>query len=100
VSSRCVYAGVIEHSIYVHPDTRGRGIAAALLDALIGSTETAGIWAIQSGIFPENTAGLHLHAKAGFRHNRHPSPHRTALRPQWRDVVFIERRSSAVGASQ
>jgi L-amino acid N-acyltransferase YncA len=53
VSSRCVYARVIEHSIYVHPDTRGRGIAAALLDALIGSTETAVIWAIQSGIFPE-----------------------------------------------
>jgi L-amino acid N-acyltransferase YncA len=53
VSSRYVYAGVIEHSIYAHPDTRGLGIAAALLDALIGSTETAGIWAIQSGIFPK-----------------------------------------------
>lgn len=90
---------VIEHSIYVHPDTRGRGIAAALLDALIGSTETAVIWAIQSGIFPENTAGLHLHTKAGFRTigtHHHIGQHHG----QWRGVVFIERRSSAVGAPQ
>jgi phosphinothricin acetyltransferase len=87
VSSRCVYAGVIEHSIYVHPDTHGRGIAAALLDALIGSTETAGIWTIQSGIFPENTASLRLHAKAGFRtiDTRH---HIGQHHGRWRDVVF------------
>jgi L-amino acid N-acyltransferase YncA/ubiquinone/menaquinone biosynthesis C-methylase UbiE len=97
VSSRRVYAGVVEHSIYVHPDTRGRGIAAALLEALIGSAETAGIWTIQSGIFPENTASLHLHAKAGFRTigTRH---HIGQHHGQWRDVVFIERRSSTVGA--
>ncbi|GLY90802.1 GNAT family N-acetyltransferase [Actinoallomurus iriomotensis] len=98
VSSRCVYAGVIEHSIYVHPDTRGRGIAAALLDALIGSTETAGVWTIQSGIFPENTASLRLHAKAGFRTigTRH---HIGQHHGRWRDVVFIERRSPTVGTS-
>jgi L-amino acid N-acyltransferase YncA/2-polyprenyl-3-methyl-5-hydroxy-6-metoxy-1,4-benzoquinol methylase len=98
VSSRRVYAGVIEHSVYIRPDTRGRGIATALLHALIGSTETAGVWTIQSGIFPENTASLRLHAKAGFRIigiRHHIGQHHG----RWRDVVFIERRSPTVGAS-
>ncbi len=67
VSGRCVYAGVIEHSVYVAPETRGRGIATALLRALIASTEAAGIWTIQSGIFPENTVSLKLHHRLGFR---------------------------------
>jgi phosphinothricin acetyltransferase len=67
VSSRCVYAGVVEHSVYVHPDARGRGAGRELLGALIASTEAAGIWTIQSGIFPENAASLALHRAAGFR---------------------------------
>ena len=67
VSDRCVYQGVVEHSVYVAPAARGRGVGAALLRALIGSTEAAGIWTIQSGIFPENTASLALHRAAGDR---------------------------------
>ena len=35
--------------------------------ALIGSTEAAGIWTIPSGIFPEDTASLAVHQRAGFR---------------------------------
>jgi L-amino acid N-acyltransferase YncA len=95
VSGRCAYAGVVEHSVYVHPDARGQGIGAALLDALIDSTEAAGIWTIQSGIFPENTASLALHERAGFRvvgtRERIGRHHGV-----WRDVVLIERRSPAV----
>ena len=95
VSDRCVYGGVVEHSVYVHPDARGRGVGAALLDALISSTEAAGIWTIQSGIFPENTASLALHRRAGFRvvgtRERIGRHHGT-----WRDVVLLERRSPAV----
>lgn len=69
VSDRCAYAGVVEHSVYVHPDARGRGrgVGLALLQALLASTDAAGIWTVQSGVFPENTASLALHAKAGFR---------------------------------
>ncbi len=67
VSTRAVYAGVVEHSVYVDPSGRRRGAGRALLDALIASTEAAGIWTIQSGIFPENTASLALHHAAGFR---------------------------------
>ena len=58
MSGRCVYAGVVEHSVYVHLAACGRGIGYLLLGALIASTEAAGIWTIQSGIFPENTASL------------------------------------------
>ncbi|PWU46017.1 N-acetyltransferase [Micromonospora globispora] len=94
-STRAVYAGVVEHSVYVDPAAQGRGVARLLLDALIASTEAAGIWTIQSGIFPENVASLALHDKAGFRTigtrervGRHHG--------RWRDVVLLERRSPAI----
>ncbi|GAA3116666.1 GNAT family N-acetyltransferase [Streptosporangium carneum] len=95
VSDRQAYAGVVEHSVYVHPDARRRGVATALLRALIASTEAAGVWTIQAGIFPENTAGLALHARLGFRvvgtRTRIGRHHGV-----WRDVVLVERRSPVV----
>jgi L-amino acid N-acyltransferase YncA len=94
-SSRCVYEGVVEHSVYVHPGSRGRGIGRQLLTRLISSTEAAGIWTIQSGIFPENAASLALHEAVGFRVvgtrerlGRHLG--------RWRDVLLLERRSAAI----
>ncbi|MFI6133857.1 GNAT family N-acetyltransferase [Micromonospora sp. NPDC051141] len=95
VSDRCVYAGVVEHSVYVHPEARGRGVGRLLLDALIDSTEAAGVWTIQSGVFPENTASLALHAARGFRvvgtRERIGRHHGV-----WRDVTLIERRSPRI----
>jgi phosphinothricin acetyltransferase len=95
VSARPVYEGVVEHSVYVSGTNRGQGVGRALLDQLISSTEAAGVWTIQSGIFPENTASLALHERAGFRVvgvrerlGRHHG--------RWRDVVLIERRSGLV----
>jgi len=92
VSARPAYAGVVEHSIYVAGTARGRGIGRALLDALIASTEAAGIWTIQSAVFPENAASLSLHQRAGFRvvgtRERIARHH-----GRWRDTVLIERRS-------
>jgi L-amino acid N-acyltransferase YncA len=96
ISDRCVYAGVVEHSVYVDPGAQGRGIGAALLQALIGSTEAAGIWTVQSGVFPENTASLRLHERAGFRTvgtRRRLGRHHG----RWRDVILIERRSTVAG---
>ncbi|HWG60251.1 MAG TPA: metalloregulator ArsR/SmtB family transcription factor [Streptosporangiaceae bacterium] len=94
VSARPVYAGVVEHSVYVSAQARGRGVGQALLLALIASAQAAGIWTIQSGIFPENTASLRLHERAGFRVvgmreriGRHHG--------RWRDVVLVERRTAA-----
>jgi L-amino acid N-acyltransferase YncA len=103
VSPRPVYAGVVEHSVYVDPAAWGRGVARALLDALIASTEAAGIWTIESKIFPENTASLALHRAAGFRVIG--TRHRIGChqgRPGhpggwWRDTILIERRSSVTG---
>jgi L-amino acid N-acyltransferase YncA len=95
VSARPAYAGVVEHSVYVDPVARGRGVASALLGALVASTEAAGIWTIQSGVFPENTASLALHARVGFRvigTRERVARHRGA----WRDVLLIERRSPVV----
>jgi phosphinothricin acetyltransferase len=96
VSDRGVYAGVVEHSVYVDPTVQCRGVGRALLDALIGITESCGIWTIQSGVFPENTASLRLHETRGFRvvgrRERVGCHH-----GRWRDVVTIERRSSIVG---
>ncbi|MFB6619914.1 GNAT family N-acetyltransferase [Streptomyces sp. NPDC085524] len=95
VSDRCAYAGVVEHSVYVHPAARGRGIAGRLLAALVESTEAAGIWTIQSGIFPENAASLAVHERAGFRvigtRERIGRHHGV-----WRDVVLLERRSPRI----
>ncbi|MEU5877086.1 N-acetyltransferase family protein [Spirillospora sp. NPDC047279] len=95
VSRRHVYRGVVENSLYVHPDAQGRGVGRVLLDTFIRSTEAAEIWTIQSGIFPENADSLRLHERAGFRVvgtreriGRHHG--------RWRDVVLIERRSPAV----
>lgn len=95
VSQRPVYRGVVEHSVYVRPDAAGTGVGRALLGAFISSTEAAGIWTIQSGIFPENQASLHLHAALGFRvvgtRERLGRHHGS-----WRDVTLIERRSSQI----
>ncbi|MFG1653105.1 GNAT family N-acetyltransferase [Micromonospora sp. NPDC049275] len=94
-SSRPVYAGVVEHSVYVDPAAQGRGVGRVLLDALITSTEAAGIWTIQSGVFPENTGSLALHRRAGFRvigvRERIGRHH-----DRWRDVVLLERRSPTI----
>jgi L-amino acid N-acyltransferase YncA len=106
VSSRPVYAGVVEHSVYVYPRARGQGAGRALLDALIASTEAAGIWTIESGIFPENAASLALHRAAGFRvvgTRQRIGCHRG--RPGhpggwWRDTILIERRSPVAGAGR
>jgi len=96
VSSRCVYAGVLELSVYVAEAARGRGVGSALLAALVRSTEAAGVWTLETGIFPENTASLALHARHGFRvigtRERVGQMDGT-----WRDVVLLERRSPVVG---
>jgi phosphinothricin acetyltransferase len=96
-SGRPVYSGVVWASIYVAKRTRGRRIGSALLAALIADSEREGIWTLQAGIFPENTASLRLCESAGFRV--------VGIRERigcmdgrWRDVMLLERRSSVIGA--
>ncbi|WP_040569121.1 GNAT family N-acetyltransferase [Microbacterium yannicii] len=101
VSSRPAYRGVVEHSVYIDRSARGRGIGRVLLDAFIASADGAGIWTIQSSIFPDNAASLRVHESAGFRVvGRRERIARAEIGPhtgRWRDTLLIERRSSTAG---
>ncbi len=90
-SSRRCYAGVAENSVYVAREAQGKGIGHVLLEALIKGARKAGIWTIQTSIFPENRASLALHERCGFRvvGTRERIGKRDGL---WRDTVFLEKR--------
>ena len=90
-SRRECYAGVVEHSVYVAERARGRGVGRALMEALVASTDAAGIWTIQTSIFPENEASIALHERVGFRVVGRRE--RIALLAgAWRDTLLLERR--------
>jgi L-amino acid N-acyltransferase YncA len=101
VSSRCVYAGVGEVSVYVAASHQGRGIGRALLAALIAQSEERGYWMLQAGIFPENAGSLALHRGLGFQVlGLRSQLGRMSFGPlagRWRDVLQLERRSERVG---
>lgn len=96
VSSRCVYEGVAEVSIYVTEPARGQGVGKALLNALVTESERIGLWTLQAGILRENAASIALHAACGFRvvGVRERIGRRDGV---WRDVVLMERRSAVAG---
>jgi L-amino acid N-acyltransferase YncA/DNA-binding transcriptional ArsR family regulator len=91
VSNRAVYSGVAETSIYVGDGFRGRGVGTALIHRQVTAADDAGLWTLQTSIFPENRASIALHQSAGFRtlgmRERIGRHHGT-----WRDTVFLERR--------
>ena len=95
VSRRCVYAGVVEDSVYVAPDAWGHGIGRSLLERLIARSERAGIWTVESGVFPENGASVALHIRCGF-HVVGVRERLGRLNGVWRDVLLLERRSPEV----
>jgi L-amino acid N-acyltransferase YncA len=96
VSSRCVYAGVAEVSIYVAASARGEGIGKTLLRTLIEESERQGIWTLQAGVFPENEASIALHKAWGFREVGYREKI-GQMNGHWRDVILLERRSEVVG---
>ena len=96
VSSRKVYSGVAEVSVYVDTAFRGQGCGSLLLQALIAESEQNGIWTLQAGIFAENERSIRLHLKCGFREvGRRIRIAR--LDRDWKDTILLERRSLTIG---
>ena len=95
VSPRECYAGVAEVSAYVAEEARGEGVGSALLTAVIDSSERAGIWTLQTGVFPENAVSLRLLQRFGFRVVG-TRERIGRLHGVWRDVVLVERRSEVI----
>ena len=96
VSSRCVYGGVAEVSVYVADKHKGKGIGKLLLQKLTKVSESNGIWTLQAGIFTDNAASVKLHEKVGFRVIGHRETI-GKLNDIWKDNYILERRSKIVG---
>ena len=96
VSSRCVYGGVAELSVYINPSFWGNGVGSTLLKQLIASSENKGYWSLQAGVFPQNTASIALHKKLGFREigYREKIAKKDGI---WYDNILLERRSKKIG---
>jgi L-amino acid N-acyltransferase YncA len=98
VSSRPVYRGVAEVSLYVAAAERGTGVGRALAEALVEASERAGIWTLEGWIFPENQASLALCEALGCRVVG-VRERLGRMGDRWRDVMLMERRSAVVGVS-
>ena len=101
VSSRAFYRGVVELSIYITARVHGQGVGSALMQEIIQESEQNGLWTIQSLVFPENKASVHLHLKYGFKllctHEKLGFMTFGPYAGQWRDVALLERRSRVAG---
>lgn len=97
VSSRCVYTGVAEVSIYIGEEYKGMGVGTALLNRLIECSEEEGYWTLQAGIIKENIPSRMLHKKCGFREIGYRERPGKMNNGKWHDVILVERRSSIVG---
>jgi L-amino acid N-acyltransferase YncA len=93
-----VYGGVAEVSVYIATEARGQGVGRQLLAALVAESEAQGLWTLQAGIFPENTASVRLHEALGFRQVGRRE-RISQLAGVWRDTLLLERRSAVVGNS-
>ncbi len=94
-SARACYTGVVEHSVYVDRAHRGRGVGHRLMESLVAGADAAGLWTIQTSVFPENAASLALHERLGFRvvGRRERIARHDGV---WRDTILLERRSPDV----
>lgn len=95
-SSRYVYRGINEVSIYISKHLSGTGIGKMLLTALIEESEKNGVWTLTASIFPENTVSIHLHKSQGFREIGYMEK-AGCMDGIWRDTVLLERRSKVTG---
>lgn len=95
-SSRPVYRGVVEVSLYVGADSRGQGVGKALLTRLIEDSEAAGYWTLMSSVFEENAASRALHRSCGFREVGCREKIAVGADGNWHNTILIERRSPKI----
>jgi len=86
---RTWYAGIVEHSVSVRRDWRGKGVGRLALSRLIQECERAGFWKFVSRIFVENAASRALHQAVGFREVGVYEKH-GQLDGVWHDIVIVE----------
>lgn len=95
-STRHVYRGVVEESVYIAAKARGQGVGKMLLQAVIAESERVGIWTLQAGILQENVGSIALHKSCGFREVGYRE-RIGQMNGVWRNVIFMERRSEVAG---
>jgi phosphinothricin acetyltransferase len=101
VSSRPVYRGVAEASLYISASHRGQRVGNALMAEFIRASEARGFWTLQSSTFPQNLASIALQQRHGFhivgiREKIGRMTH-GPLQGRWCDTLLLERRSPVVG---
>lgn len=101
VSSRTVYRGVAEASLYIGAAHRGQRVGDALMRKLIAVSEAHGFWTLQSATFPQNAASLALQQRHGFKivgiREKIGRMTHGPLAGQWCDTLLLERRSPVTG---
>lgn len=83
------YRFTMENSIYTHPDHRGRGVANALMPALLERARAGEVRAIVAGIESTNAVSIALHEKYGFRRVAH-LPEVGFKFGRWLDLDYLQ----------
>jgi L-amino acid N-acyltransferase YncA len=89
------YDRTVESSIYLAPESRGKGLGTTLLSALIERARTQGYHVMIAGIDTDNAASIRLHEKLGFEQAAHF--HQVGRKfGRWLDLLCFERRLDGV----
>ncbi|MBU4529799.1 MAG: GNAT family N-acetyltransferase [Hoeflea sp.] len=88
--TRPAYRWLVEDSIYLAPEARGKGVGGALLEILIGRCENLGFRQMVAVIGGAHPASIAVHQKAGFASAGMitGSGHKHG---RWLDTVFMQR---------
>ena len=79
----------VEHSVYVRPDQRGKGLGRALLEQVIAAARQADLHTIVGGIDADNRASIALHEQQGFVHAG-TVRHAAFKFGRWLDLAFYQ----------
>lgn len=65
--TKIAYRFTAEHTIYMHPEARGKGYGKKLMRQLIVTAQAKGIHTLIAGIDADNTDSIIFHKKFGFK---------------------------------